>query len=391
MGMTVRFTLRQLTRESNATPGPMPEEWIDSVLEHFDQGTQRAILRLYRSSPPAMLAAAGARLGELDVPALVVVGHARPLHPGALRARVRRGAAAGASCSEYPDAGHWPWLDRPGHDRPRGRVPERRVSAQRAAPARRRASPRPRGGARAGPRVDAHGAARGRLPDPRAAEPRPRGRQLSQPPVLALGFTLWDNSWYGGHHLPAYSLLAPALGALLGPRVLAALSMTVATRAVRSSRSRGRFPARAARAARCGSRSARASRCSPAACRSTSAWRSGSAALVLAAARALGRGARAGGRSRALASPVAGAFLALCARRVGAGRCPRRARALRGARASRRSSDRACSRSPSPKAARSRSSPRPSTRRSRRARDRLALSRASSACCGSARCSTRWR
>ncbi len=44
-----------------------------------------------------------------------------------------------------------------------------------------------------------------------------------------VGFTLWDNGWYGGHHLPAYSLLAPALGALLGPALLAALAMTVAT------------------------------------------------------------------------------------------------------------------------------------------------------------------
>jgi hypothetical protein len=40
------------------------------------------------------------------------------------------------------------------------------------------------------------------------------------------GFTLWDNGWYSGHHLPAYSVLAPALGALLDPRVLAALSAT---------------------------------------------------------------------------------------------------------------------------------------------------------------------
>ncbi|HTQ69126.1 MAG TPA: hypothetical protein VMI13_10585 [Solirubrobacteraceae bacterium] len=38
------------------------------------------------------------------------------------------------------------------------------------------------------------------------------------------GFSLWDNSWYGGHHLPAYSLLAPALGALIGPRLLVALA-----------------------------------------------------------------------------------------------------------------------------------------------------------------------
>jgi len=43
------------------------------------------------------------------------------------------------------------------------------------------------------------------------------------------GFTLWDNGWYGGHHLPAYSLLAPPLGALLGPALLGALAMTVAT------------------------------------------------------------------------------------------------------------------------------------------------------------------
>jgi hypothetical protein len=43
------------------------------------------------------------------------------------------------------------------------------------------------------------------------------------------GELLWDNSWYGGHHLPAYSLLAPPLGALLGGRLLAALSMVAAT------------------------------------------------------------------------------------------------------------------------------------------------------------------
>ncbi|HUA74954.1 MAG TPA: hypothetical protein VL988_09385 [Solirubrobacteraceae bacterium] len=42
------------------------------------------------------------------------------------------------------------------------------------------------------------------------------------------GFTLWDNGWYGGHHLPAYSLLAPPLGALLSPQLVAALSMTAA-------------------------------------------------------------------------------------------------------------------------------------------------------------------
>ena len=37
------------------------------------------------------------------------------------------------------------------------------------------------------------------------------------------GFTLWDGGWYGGHYLPGYSMLAPALGALLGERLLLAL------------------------------------------------------------------------------------------------------------------------------------------------------------------------
>ena len=35
-----------------------------------------------------------------------------------------------------------------------------------------------------------------------------------------VGFSLWDNSWLAGHHLPAYSLLAPALGALIGAQLL---------------------------------------------------------------------------------------------------------------------------------------------------------------------------
>jgi hypothetical protein len=43
-----------------------------------------------------------------------------------------------------------------------------------------------------------------------------------------VGFTLWDNGWYGGHYLPGYSLLSPALGTLLGERLLLALSVVAA-------------------------------------------------------------------------------------------------------------------------------------------------------------------
>jgi hypothetical protein len=63
-----------------------------------------------------------------------------------------------------------------------------------------------------------------------------------------VGFTLWDNSWYAGHHLPAYSLLAPALGSWLGPQLLNALAMVAAT-ALFALLIDGCFPARATRIA----------------------------------------------------------------------------------------------------------------------------------------------
>jgi hypothetical protein len=133
------------------------------------------------------------------------------------------------------------------------------------------------------------------------------------------GFTLWDNAWYGGHHLLAYSLLAPALGAALGVQLLAALSMTAAA-ALFARLVERRFPAPAAAIG--------------------AAWFAvgagvnlfanrvpfdlgfaiGLAALALAApARAVrvrsprGAAALALAALCALASPVAGAFLALAA------------------------------------------------------------------------------
>jgi pimeloyl-ACP methyl ester carboxylesterase len=112
MGTTTRTTLRFVTRESNVKPGPLPDAWLQMALEHFDQGTQRAILHLYRGSPPETLAAAGAGLGKLSMPSLVIWGLADPYIP----ARFGRDYAdvlPHSELLELPDAGHWPWLDRP--------------------------------------------------------------------------------------------------------------------------------------------------------------------------------------------------------------------------------------------------------------------------------------
>ena len=43
------------------------------------------------------------------------------------------------------------------------------------------------------------------------------------------GFVLWDNGWYSGHHMPAYSLLFPPLGAWVGVRLTGALSAVALT------------------------------------------------------------------------------------------------------------------------------------------------------------------
>lgn len=137
-----------------------------------------------------------------------------------------------------------------------------------------------------------------------------------------VGFTLWDNSWYGGHHLPAYSLLAPALGALIGPQPLTAISMTAAT-ALFAALVRGRFCGRAATVA-----------CvwfAVGACVGLLSSRVPfdlGLAIALGAALLASRGRRAWAAVAAilaaLASPVAGAFLALAFLAWGAVELPRR-------------------------------------------------------------------
>lgn len=43
------------------------------------------------------------------------------------------------------------------------------------------------------------------------------------------GFTVWDNNWYGGHHLPGYSLVFPWAALLVGMRLVGALAVLVST------------------------------------------------------------------------------------------------------------------------------------------------------------------
>jgi pimeloyl-ACP methyl ester carboxylesterase len=112
MGLTIKPVLRLISREANVAPGPLPAELIDDAMSHFDQGTQRAILRLYRSSPPAKLAAAGLDLGELAGPSLVIWGEQDPYIPAEFADRYAE-ALGNAKAERVDGAGHWAWLDKP--------------------------------------------------------------------------------------------------------------------------------------------------------------------------------------------------------------------------------------------------------------------------------------
>lgn len=102
VGGTPRWALRRA----------LPSAIADDAFAHFDQGTQRAILRLYRSTSQEELARAGGDLHRLEAPALIVWGDRDPYIPP--RAAEAYAAALGGESEvvHVADAGHWPWYDR---------------------------------------------------------------------------------------------------------------------------------------------------------------------------------------------------------------------------------------------------------------------------------------
>ena len=102
MGFSTRWAFRR----------ELPRELADPAWETFDHGTQRAILKLYRSAPPDVLARAGERLADVRAPALVLWSEDDPYLPAEF-ARLHADALGGEVTLELVDGGHWPWLARP--------------------------------------------------------------------------------------------------------------------------------------------------------------------------------------------------------------------------------------------------------------------------------------
>jgi pimeloyl-ACP methyl ester carboxylesterase len=112
MGAITRRVLARSLRGRAATPQAWSEERVKAVWEQFDQGTQRAILRLHRGTSHDHLAQLAPFLAEADLEALVLFGE-QDRDQGAEHAQRVAALLPRATVRGIPGAGHWPWLDRP--------------------------------------------------------------------------------------------------------------------------------------------------------------------------------------------------------------------------------------------------------------------------------------
>jgi pimeloyl-ACP methyl ester carboxylesterase len=107
-----RPAARLILRQATARRGPMPDWFIDQVMEDRAGGTWPQMLALYRSADPEALAAAGYGLGRIECPALVLWPTQDP-YLGAEFGRRLAARLPHAELAEIEGAGHWPWIDRP--------------------------------------------------------------------------------------------------------------------------------------------------------------------------------------------------------------------------------------------------------------------------------------
>jgi pimeloyl-ACP methyl ester carboxylesterase len=110
-GLSFHWIARRMLRKSNVNE--LPKSFFESVIPQFDQGTQRAVLKLYRSVQPGDLERAGANLGALDCPALIVWGSQDPYVPPAFASTYANALGGRTQVALHESAGHWPWLDQP--------------------------------------------------------------------------------------------------------------------------------------------------------------------------------------------------------------------------------------------------------------------------------------
>lgn len=107
---TTRAGLDLLLRQARGDRRPMPTAFVEMIWEHWDAGTQRALLALYRHADPDRLARAGWALGKLSCPSLVLWGD-RDIYLPTRFARDYADALPDVRLEIFSGAGHWPWID----------------------------------------------------------------------------------------------------------------------------------------------------------------------------------------------------------------------------------------------------------------------------------------
>jgi len=107
---TTKRSLALLLRQATGNRKPMPSAFVEMIWEHWDAGTQAAILALYRHANPGDLARAGGDLARLSCPSLIVWGDHDPYLPARFAEAYAQTLPA-ATLEVVPVAGRWPWID----------------------------------------------------------------------------------------------------------------------------------------------------------------------------------------------------------------------------------------------------------------------------------------
>ena len=105
-----RSSTALLLRQAKGDRSAMPAEFVDMVWDHWDRGTQKAILALYRGPDVNDLALAGKNLDKLICPSLVLFGDRDPYVPVEF-ARAYANVLPSSELRIVEGAGHWPWID----------------------------------------------------------------------------------------------------------------------------------------------------------------------------------------------------------------------------------------------------------------------------------------
>ncbi|MBB4663115.1 alpha/beta fold hydrolase [Conexibacter arvalis] len=95
-------------------PRGLPREFVETMYDHFDKRTRRAVLKLYRATgdPGAGSRELAALLAGRDLPALVIWGEHDAYIPASYAAR-QRDLFPSAEVHVLPVSGHWPFADSP--------------------------------------------------------------------------------------------------------------------------------------------------------------------------------------------------------------------------------------------------------------------------------------